>query len=74
MAGPGDDIAQGVTRDMARFNPVTSIPQWGQQGTAQVIKLLQDLGLLQPPQPIQGQGNPISGVGQQPQLKQRMTK
>jgi len=71
MAGPGDDIAQGVPQDLARFNPITAIPQLGQKGYAQVLKLLQDLGLLQP----QPQGNPISGVGQQkPQLKQRMTK
>ena len=72
MAGPGDEIAQGVSQGMMGLNPVTAIPQWSQQGMAQVIQLLQQLGLMQPPP----QGNPISGVGQQPpqQLKQRMTR
>ena len=72
----GEDLAQGIPAELAKFNPVSGALGAAQQGGQQIIDLLMKLFAQQQqpqtPLPFAGTGQPGSGQGQQNDLRSRM--
>lgn len=71
----GEDIAQGIPAELSKMNPVGAVMNAAQGGGQQILDLLMKLfqQQQQPQAPLPFVGNPISGQGQQQDLRSRMT-
>ena len=75
MPGPGDDIARGTARGVAKLNPVTGMMGQAQQGGQDLINFIAQLmQMQQQPQqpPMQGGPQVMPGGVPPPALRQRM--